>query len=117
MPEFYSMADAMLITLKKDPVISMTLPGKVQSYMAAGKPIVGAIDGETSWTLQRADCGACVPAEDAEALAELISQVSREPEKRKQWGDNARSYFNTYFQKDIFLDGLEKLLREAGAQK
>lgn len=44
MKYFYEMADAMLITLKKDDVINMTLPGKIQSYMAASKPIIGAID-------------------------------------------------------------------------
>lgn len=44
MKSFYELADAMLITLKKDEIINMTLPGKVQSYMAAGKPIIGAID-------------------------------------------------------------------------
>ena len=47
MPGFYEKADAMLITLAADPVLSLTLPGKVQSYMAVGKPIIGAIDGET----------------------------------------------------------------------
>lgn len=41
---FYQMADAMIVTLKKDDIISMTLPGKVQSYMAASKPIIGAIN-------------------------------------------------------------------------
>lgn len=44
METFYQMADAMIVTLKKDDIISMTLPGKVQSYMAASKPIIGAID-------------------------------------------------------------------------
>jgi glycosyltransferase involved in cell wall biosynthesis len=39
MPQFYNMADAMLITLKADKIISYTLPGKLQSYMAAGKPV------------------------------------------------------------------------------
>lgn len=41
---FYKMADAMIVTLKKDDIISMTLPGKVQSYMAARKPIIGSSD-------------------------------------------------------------------------
>ena len=44
MKSFYELADAMLITLKRDEVINLTLPGKVQSYMAASKPIIGAID-------------------------------------------------------------------------
>jgi len=47
MPAFYELADAFLITMKAHKEISYTLPNKVQSYMAAGKPILGAIDGET----------------------------------------------------------------------
>ena len=47
MPQFYEMADAFLVTLKANKAISFTLPNKVQSYMAAGKPIIGSIDGET----------------------------------------------------------------------
>ncbi len=54
MPKYYEMADAMLVTLTDDPIISLTLPGKVQTYMAAGKPIVGAINGETKLVLEDA---------------------------------------------------------------
>ena len=45
MPAMYAEADAMLVTLTADPFISLTLPGKVQTYMAAGKPIIGAANG------------------------------------------------------------------------
>ena len=72
MPEFYKKADAMLVTLKADEVLSMTLPGKVQSYMAVGKPIIGAIDGETEKVIADAECGYSGKAEDAEKLAENI---------------------------------------------
>ena len=58
------MADAMLVTMQKDPVLSLTLPGKVQSYMAAGKTIIGAINGETQKIVGEAKCGFIVGAED-----------------------------------------------------
>jgi len=48
MPKFYELADAFLVTLKNDKMISYTLPGKVQTYMASGKPIIGAINGEAA---------------------------------------------------------------------
>lgn len=53
MKSFYELADAMLITLKKDEIINMTLPGKVQSYMMAGKPIIGAIDRRNQSSYRR----------------------------------------------------------------
>ena len=72
MPAYYQKADAMLVSLMKDPVLSLTLPGKVQTYMAAGKPLICSADGETAEVVREADCGLCSGAEDAEALAENV---------------------------------------------
>lgn len=72
MPEYYAMADAMLVTMQKDPILSMTLPGKIQAYMAAGKSIIGAIDGEAQRIISESKCGYCGNSEDAIALAENV---------------------------------------------
>lgn len=69
MPQYYNMADAMLVTMLNDDILSLTLPGKVQTYMAAGKPIIGAIEGEAKKVIEDSKCGFCSSAEDAEALA------------------------------------------------
>lgn len=109
MPSFYEKADAMLITLKADPILSMTLPGKVQSYMAVGKPIIGAIDGETQKVIEDASCGYCGKAEDAEKLAENIKKFIQNSEK-KTLGENARNYYEKHFEQVKFMDKLEKYL-------
>jgi glycosyltransferase involved in cell wall biosynthesis len=105
MPKYYAMADAMLVTMQKDPVLSLTLPGKVQTYMAAGKPILGAIDGETSLVIAAAECGICGEAEDAEELAHNVRMFVKTD--RKQLGINARVYYKKHFEKNIFIDKLE----------
>lgn len=108
MPKYYRMADAMLVTMQKDPVLSLTLPGKVQTYMAAGKPIIGAIDGETSLVVVDAKCGICGGAEDADALAANVRAfVKMDKEKL---GKNARAYYDKHFNKQIFIGCLEKTL-------
>lgn len=113
MPAFYAMADVLLITLKRDPVLSETLPGKVQSYMAAGKPIVGAIDGETARLVnEEVHCGICSPAEDAAALARGIKQAAEDGALRACCGENARKYYREHFQKERFFAALEKILEE-----
>lgn len=112
MPSFYAMADAMLVTLVEDPVLSLTLPGKVQSYMAAGRPVYGAIGGETAQLVRAADCGCCVAAQDAAALAEAIRTGTSDPERLKQQGSNARRYYDTHFRKDIFMQTLLDVLKE-----
>lgn len=113
MPEYYAMADALLITLKRDPVLSETLPGKVQSYMAAGKPVVGAIDGETARLVnEEAMCGLCCPAEDAEGLARIIRQMAADPDFRARCGENARRHYRENFRKERFFATLEVVLKE-----
>lgn len=116
MPEYYAMADGMLVTLTADPFISLTLPGKVQTYMAAGKPVFAAADGEIPIVLDRAKCGRCVKAEDAEAFAEMLlgaihSDVFRE------FGENAREYYNNNFSRNKFMDKLEMILLRADSRQ
>lgn len=110
MPEFYKKADAMLVTLAADPVLSLTLPGKVQSYMAVGKPIIGAIDGETKKVIEEAECGLCGNADNAELLAENIRRFISDDIDRKQFGRNARKFYERYFQTKLFMNKLEKEL-------
>lgn len=110
MPRFYEMADAFLITLKANKVISYTLPNKVQSYMAAGKPIVGSIDGETQNVINDAKCGYCGPAENYEVLANNIRRFAYELDKHAYYGSNARHYYDNHFSKETYLEKLNKLL-------
>lgn len=113
MPEFYAKADAMLITLAADPVLSLTLPGKVQSYMAVGKPIIGAIDGETKTVIEEAQCGFCGKAEDVDELAENIRKFIGNNTDRFIMGKNAREFYVNNFQELMFMDKLEKYLNES----
>lgn len=109
MPKFYATADAMLVTLQEDEVLSMTLPGKVQSYMAVGRPIIGAINGETKKVIEDAKCGYCGRAEDAEALAENIRSFVKNPDKDLM-GKNAREYYEKHFEQEKFMDRLETVI-------
>lgn len=111
MPEFYAKADAMLITLSSDPILSITLPGKVQSYMAVGKPIIGAIDGETQNVIEEACCGYCGKANDVEEFKENLKKFMEDPIKRRKQSENAIKFYNENFRKDIFMNKFEKNLR------
>lgn len=113
MPEYYAMADAMLVTLTADPLISMTLPGKVQTYMAAGKPIIGAANGEIPRTIEKSGCGFCASAENAEELAKAVRTFLEYPDKLAL-GKNARQYYLENFSRKRFMDDLEsELMRHA----
>ncbi len=109
MPSFYSMADALVVLLKAEPFLSMTLPGKVQTYMAAGKPILAAADGEIPQVISDAGCGYCAGAEDAEGFAAVIRRFLLDPE-RERMGVNARQYYEEHFTRQKFMDALEREL-------
>ena len=110
MPRYYAMADAMLITLTADPAISLTLPGKIQTYMAAAKPIIGAANGEIARTIQNSGCGFCVPAENGEELALAVQKFLAYPNKAAL-GQNSYQYYLAHFTRDRFMNSLEQELQ------
>ncbi len=109
MPAFYAMADAMLVTLTADPFIGLTLPAKVQSYMAAGKPILASANGEIPLVLKKADCGICVEAENSRAFTDAVRQFLSDPD-RDRLGQNARAYYEAHFARERFFCTLEQEL-------
>lgn len=114
MPSFYAQADALLVSLKKDPVFSMTIPGKVQSYLMAGVPILGMLDGEGAKVITEARAGLVCPAGDAEGLATAIHKlVAMSSEQRRQLGANGRNFAKKEFDREMLITRLEELLQEA----
>ncbi len=111
MPRYYAMADAMLVTMKKDPILSLTLPGKVQSYMAAGKPIIGAIDGEAKKIICEADCGLCCEVENQLQLAAVVRTYFANTALLKQHATNSYKYYADFFDKSKVVDALVRYLR------
>lgn len=114
MPALFALADALLVSLDAKPVFAMTVPGKVQSYMAAGKPIVGALDGEGATLIAAARCGLTAPAGDHEALANVIARlVSTPSEALAQMGENGRVFAAEHFDRRTILDKFDQWLHEA----
>ncbi len=105
MSTYYSTADAMLATLSPNKIINMTLPGKVQTYMAAGKPILGSADGEIDHIIKEARCGYCSPAGDAEGLARNALLFAENSEKEKM-SKNSRQYYERNFTRNLFFEKL-----------
>jgi colanic acid biosynthesis glycosyl transferase WcaI len=114
MPSFYTHADALLVSLKKDPVFSMTIPGKVQSYLMAGVPLLGMLDGEGAKVITDANAGFVCAAGDAAGLAAAVLQMSvMQPEQRHQLGANGRVFAQKEFGRGLLMDRLEEMLHEA----
>jgi colanic acid biosynthesis glycosyl transferase WcaI len=114
MPSFYAHADALLVSLKRDPVFSMTIPGKVQSYLMAGIPLLGMLDGEGAAVIRDAQAGLTCEAGDSAGLAQAVLALAAMPTtERKQMGLNGRNYAHQEFGRTQLMDRLEALLAEA----
>jgi len=115
MENFYRLADACLLTLKADTLIGYTVPSKLQGYMAAGKPVIGAIDGGAKEIIRESGCGVCVDAGDFHALAKVMKDFVENHGLYSECGTRGREYFQRNFTKDIFMDSLieelERLVR------
>lgn len=99
MPHFFSRADALLVSLKRDEILSFTVPSKVQAYLAAGRPIIASLDGEGAKVVQEAGAGVACPAEDAQGLREQIEALrAMERTTREKMGAAGRAYFLEHFE-------------------
>ena len=113
MPRYFALADAMLVTLRRDPIFSLTIPAKVQSYLACAKPIVAGLDGEGARVVTESGAGFAVPAEDPAALAEAVLQAYLlSSEERAEMGRRGRAYFACHFEREMLLDRLEAWMND-----
>lgn len=108
MPSFYASVDALLVSLKDDPAFFKTIPGKVQSYMASGKPILTMLSGEGSRVVEEALCGYVASSGDSVKLADNIVKISQLPvSELALLGNNARHYNEQEFNRDQLITKLE----------
>lgn len=118
MPSFYRHANALLVSLKSDPVFSLTIPGKVQSYLMAGVPIIGALDGEGAKVIRDAQAGVVCSSGDSQALADIVCQLAAMPQSAlERMGQQGRLYAEREFAKDIVMDRLEGWLVDVKSKK
>ncbi|WP_373020558.1 glycosyltransferase family 4 protein [Thiomicrorhabdus sp.] len=117
MPSFYACADALLVTLKDSPAFKMTIPGKVQSYMMAGKPILTMLSGEGSRVIDEAKCGYIANSGDFEQLAcNVEKMISLDRGELRALGENAKRYADNEFDRDKLITQLEDWFIELSGQ-
>lgn len=111
MPSFFQGADALLVSLKKEPIFAMTIPGKLQSYLAAGRPIVAMLDGEGADLLDTYRAGLTCSAGDARGLADAVLRLSMLADAaRAEMGRRGVALYEQEFERSMLLRRLEALL-------
>lgn len=117
MPSFYAHADALLVSLKKNPVFDLTIPGKIQSYLMAGIPLLGMLDGEGAAVIRNAHAGFTCSAGDSLGLVKAVQTMTQMSlDGRHQLGANGRAFAQTEFDRTMLIDRLDAWLHEAAQQ-
>ena len=109
-PEILSACDAGFISFNNTKLWEMTIPAKLQSYMACGKPIIASASGETKRVIEEADCGICCEIGNAESLAQGIKEIIKLD--MAALGKNARRYFDDHFTKTQLMDEMDQYIVE-----
>ena len=105
-------ADALLVHLKPNPLFSITIPSKTQAYMAAGRPILMAVDGDAADLVRKAGCGVvCSPGDPHSIAAAVRGLVAMEPESRAQMGRNGAAYYRDHLSIEVGVSRFDQLLR------
>ena len=108
MPGAYESADALLVTLSDVSFLRYVLPGKLQSYMEYGKPILCAANGATPKIISEAQCGYSVDSGDFMGLAQLMQKIaSMSSAEKDALANNAQNYSKSHFDRKTFFDRLE----------
>ena len=112
MPKFYALADVCYVSLRDEGVVGSTIPGKVQEYMSAEKPILACLNGDASDVIKTAECGICVPAGDEDELILGIKQMISSEVNLKLMGQNSGKYFKENYKLSVHVNELERALGE-----
>jgi glycosyltransferase involved in cell wall biosynthesis len=112
-PELMALCDAALLCLTAGPLFEMTIPAKLQTYLACAMPIIASAGGETARIISESETGFSSPPGDECQLAENIITLYNMPlERRRELGKNARLYCKKHFDKNILLEAMDAYLAE-----
>lgn len=113
MPSFFVHADIMLLSLKDEDIFSLTIPSKVQSYLAFGKPILGMLNGIGAKVILDAECGFVANAGDYKTLASnVMFAYQKDMELLINKGENGKKYYYENFSKKVIIDNLLRQFNE-----
>jgi lipopolysaccharide/colanic/teichoic acid biosynthesis glycosyltransferase len=111
-------ADALLVHLRKDPLFEITIPSKTQAYMAVGKPLLMAVDGDAADLIREARGGVIASSEDPQGLAAAAeSLASMRPEALASMGARAQRHYNEHLSLQVGVERFGALFKRVGTPK
>jgi glycosyltransferase involved in cell wall biosynthesis len=118
MPAFFTAADALLVTLRNEPIFALTIPTKIQSYLACGRPVIAGLNGEGAEVIEKAGAGFTCPSGDSDALAAAVLSMSRVSiDERAAMGGRGALFYRENFDRGMLIDRLDRWMREEAGQR
>lgn len=109
-----SMADILLVHLKDNPLFRITIPSKTQAYLAMGRPILMAVDGDAADLVARADAGVICPPENADAMAAAVKRMYElGPSRREAMGANGKAFYDNHLSLKVGVERFERVFYSA----
>lgn len=112
-PQIYAMADACLVTLKKD-VVAESVPSKTYTIMACGRPIIAVVNrySEAASLITNAECGLCIEPEDTAGLAEAVLELNHNRALRAHMETQARAAAVSRYDRQVASDLYQTMIRK-----
>ncbi|MGH1407890.1 MAG: glycosyltransferase family 4 protein [Rhodomicrobiaceae bacterium] len=107
MPFFMQQASALLVTLADQDIFSKTVPNKIQSYLASGRPILASLNGEGARVITEAGAGLAVNANDVKGLARVCLELyNTSQEARNEMGKRGHNYYLEHYDHNQLIEDL-----------
>ena len=107
MAKFYKASDFLIVSLIDNPVFSATVPGKTQTYIAAKKPILAIINGETADIVRDNNLGFYADPSNIKMISKLFQECIDMPDSQKEeFSINCKKLLKTTFNKEIITNRL-----------
>lgn len=110
--EYYNAASVFLLSLEKGSTVGKTIPSKLQTYMSAGRGIIGSIDGATADIINNARAGKVCSAGDYINLSKIIIELLNNEKKLVEYATNSRKYFLENFTIEKYVDQISNKMEE-----
>lgn len=104
MQTIYQRSSCLLVTLANHEIFTLTIPNKIQGYLATGRPIIGSLNGAGADVIRNAGAGFVAPAENPSILANIILATSKMSQASlDEFGENGKRYFMTHFEHELLM--------------
>ncbi len=105
---FLNKADILLVHLNDHELFRITIPSRTQSNLAAGKPIIMAVNGDAADLIEIANAGIVCNPGNPNALANSIEKMLlMSDDERRTLGENGSEYYKNNLSLDI---GVKKFI-------